>query len=271
MSKGRLLASPAAAAEAARRRPRAWRRSPSNIPTGRARGLRPAPALSRRPSRALLRAWLLRTLHAALRGAVAARVLADIGGWDEQIAKNQDGDLVYRALARRPRIAFSDQGLGVYVQDDEPRRITNRHDARALGSQLAVLDRVRGMTARRSDLRSNEELSRAYYSLARSPIPTRATKSARRRRRRRGSSALPASPARPRIARCRDFGLARQTAPRQIRPLGGAVRLRPARSGCGRSRFHRRRLGHHRLPRLSRRRRRRAPSKPLARARARWR
>ena len=114
----------------------------------------------------LLRAWLSELFTPPCAVVWRHEFLQAIGGWDETIAKNQDGDLIYRALGRRPRIAFSTAGLGVYVQDDDPARITRRHDARALGSQLRVLHRVRDMAAAQ-DFAVGPELARAYYTLAR--------------------------------------------------------------------------------------------------------
>ncbi len=114
----------------------------------------------------LLRAWLCELFTPPCAVIWRREFLRSIGGWDLAIAKNQDGDLIYRALARRPRVAFSTGGLGVYVQEEDPGRITRRHDERALGSQLRVLNRVREMAAVQ-DFAIGAELARAYYTLAR--------------------------------------------------------------------------------------------------------
>ncbi len=114
----------------------------------------------------LLRAWLIEFYTPPCAVVWRRSFLRAIGGWDETIAKNQDGDLVYRALVHRPRCAFSADGLGVYVQNDDPGRITRRHDRRALSSQLRVLDRVRAFAAEQN-FAVGAELARAYYSLAR--------------------------------------------------------------------------------------------------------
>ncbi len=89
-----------------------------------------------------------------------------IGGWDESLAKNQDGDLMFRALFHDPGIAHSALGNGVYVQDDDPNRITRRHDLRMLSSQIAVLEKIRAhMDA--VGIPTRQELGFAYYNLAR--------------------------------------------------------------------------------------------------------
>ena len=89
-----------------------------------------------------------------------------IGGWDEALAKNQDGDLMYRALLAGARAAGSSEGLGVYVQSDDPRRITSRNTRKTLMPQLAVLDRVRADLPKMHRA-PTEQLAQAYYSLAR--------------------------------------------------------------------------------------------------------
>lgn len=90
----------------------------------------------------------------------------EIGGWDQSLAKNQDGDLIYRALLADPAIAACAGGQGIYVQEENPNRITLRNTQRTLDSQLAVLEKVR---ARLPELPFDPapELALAYYSLAR--------------------------------------------------------------------------------------------------------
>ena len=89
-----------------------------------------------------------------------------IGGWDRTLAKNQDGDLIYRGLLAEPRIARTTTGLGIYVQADNPNRITLRNTARTLYSQLVVLEKVRARLPE-LDFDPHRELALAYYSLAR--------------------------------------------------------------------------------------------------------
>lgn len=57
--------------------------------------------------------------------AVAWRVesVRAIGGWDEQLRKDQDGELVIRALTRGLRVAVSNAGNGVYWQHRSPHRV----------------------------------------------------------------------------------------------------------------------------------------------------
>lgn len=89
-----------------------------------------------------------------------------IGGWDEYLAKNQDGDIIYRAVLLGARVSTSAHGLGVYVQSDDPRRITRSNTRNTLASQLAVLERVRADLPNMQNA-PEEELAHAYYGLAR--------------------------------------------------------------------------------------------------------
>jgi glycosyltransferase involved in cell wall biosynthesis len=47
-----------------------------------------------------------------------------IGGWDERIRRHQDAEITLRAIASGARLAFSNQGAGVYHQRDSEHRIT---------------------------------------------------------------------------------------------------------------------------------------------------
>lgn len=90
----------------------------------------------------------------------------EIGGWDEYLAKNQDGDLMYRAVLLGARVSTSAHGLGVYVQSDDPRRITRSNTRDTLASQFAVLERVRADFPSMQEA-PEQELAQAYYGLAR--------------------------------------------------------------------------------------------------------
>jgi glycosyltransferase involved in cell wall biosynthesis len=51
--------------------------------------------------------------------------LRRIGGWDEQLKKNQDGELMIRAFLSGLKVAVSGEGNGVYWQHGSPHRVTN--------------------------------------------------------------------------------------------------------------------------------------------------
>jgi glycosyltransferase involved in cell wall biosynthesis len=55
-----------------------------------------------------------------------AEYLRRIGGWDESIRRNQDGEVVMRTILTGGRFAVSREGRGVYVEHRSPDRITAR-------------------------------------------------------------------------------------------------------------------------------------------------
>ena len=115
---------------------------------------------------AILRKWLIGDYTPPCAVVWRTDFVRDLGGWDEALAKNQDGDIMYRALLAGARATHAPGGQGVYVQDDNPGRITRRHDRRSLNSQFAVLEKVR-LALPGQAFEAGSELSLAYYSLAR--------------------------------------------------------------------------------------------------------
>lgn len=47
-----------------------------------------------------------------------------IGGWDESLKRSQDGEIAMRAIIRRAKLAFSEEGEGIYYQHESEHRIT---------------------------------------------------------------------------------------------------------------------------------------------------
>lgn len=115
---------------------------------------------------AILEHWLRKRYTPPCAVVWRADFVRALGGWDETLAKNQDGDLIYRALLAGARVAFAREGLGVYVQSDDPGRITRQQTPAALASQLAVLDKLRA-ERRRFARSAVEALALAYYDIAR--------------------------------------------------------------------------------------------------------
>lgn len=66
--------------------------------------------------------------------------LRGIGGWNESVRRNQDGEVACRAVLAGARIAHSALGCGVYVQHDSPFRISgNRSTFGDLGEVAEAL------------------------------------------------------------------------------------------------------------------------------------
>ncbi|MCC2095797.1 MAG: glycosyltransferase family 2 protein, partial [Hyphomicrobiales bacterium] len=114
----------------------------------------------------VLKMWLLEKYTPPCAVLWRTEYVRELGGWDASLRKNQDGDLMMRALVHGARLAVSPDGLSIYSQGDSPDRISRRHNACTLRSQFAVLEKLR---LRLPDLESrlDYELGLAYYNLAR--------------------------------------------------------------------------------------------------------
>ncbi len=64
--------------------------------------------------------------------------LRGIGGWKESVRRNQDGEVVCRALLAGARLGHSQRGCGVYVQHDSPHRISQARST--FGDLIAVAE-----------------------------------------------------------------------------------------------------------------------------------
>lgn len=90
-----------------------------------------------------------------------------VGGWNETLLKNQDGELVWRASRAAPRIALAAAGLGIYMQSSSPRRVSSNRSVRAFGQQLALLARIEDEMTPGEAIALRPELGASYYRLAR--------------------------------------------------------------------------------------------------------
>ena len=82
--------------------------------------------------------------------------LRAIGGWDEAIRRNQDGELALRAILLGAHYACSFEGAGIWVNNEERPRITARSDN--LG---ALIDVVAKFETMHSDVVSDDARLRA--------------------------------------------------------------------------------------------------------------
>ena len=92
--------------------------------------------------------------------------LESIGGWAEDLLKNQDGELVARALLKGARVSHASTGLGIYVQHDYPLRVSRRRGFEVLKSEFAAFNRLSSLpNGSGHDLQSS--LGAVFYGLAR--------------------------------------------------------------------------------------------------------
>lgn len=66
-----------------------------------------------------------------------------IGAWDEDLRKDQDGELVIRALTRGLRVAVSTQGNGVYWQHHSPHRVHHAHSTDVMHAAEVTYRQIR--------------------------------------------------------------------------------------------------------------------------------
>lgn len=68
--------------------------------------------------------------------------LRRMGGWDESLRRNEDGELLARALLSRPRFTSNFESHAVYRQHDRADRVSARKDAGAVADSLLIGKRV---------------------------------------------------------------------------------------------------------------------------------
>ncbi len=63
----------------------------------------------------------------------------EIGGWREGLRRNQDGELLMRALILGAHVDVAERGLGVYFQHDSPKRVSKQVDHNILVGEAEML------------------------------------------------------------------------------------------------------------------------------------
>lgn len=92
--------------------------------------------------------------------------LEAIGGWDEGLPRNDDGELAMRAMILGARVTSADGGLGVYVQHDGPGRISHRAHAAVFASELKVLERLWDLAKHEGIEAAGPSFAKAFYRIA---------------------------------------------------------------------------------------------------------
>jgi glycosyltransferase involved in cell wall biosynthesis len=88
-----------------------------------------------------------------------------IGGWDVAIDKNQDGEIVLRAVLGGAPFVVTRQGRGIYVNHSSAERITRRSDN--MESPFKVAEKLLAIDSPAVDLATRRAVcGRRYYMLA---------------------------------------------------------------------------------------------------------
>lgn len=115
----------------------------------------------------LLKAWFAGNYVPSCSVLWRAKFLRSIGGWDEAMLKNQDGELIWRACRADPRMALASAGLGIYVQRQSPHRVSGRLSDRTLKQQLELLERTVSELSHDELRLLSTDIGAMYYRLAR--------------------------------------------------------------------------------------------------------
>jgi glycosyltransferase involved in cell wall biosynthesis len=118
-------------------------------------------------SLALMQRWLLQEFVPPCSVGWRTDSLRRIGGWDASISRNDDGELIYRAIFRGLRFAGSRSGMGCYVQHQAGARLSRRSDSEGFRSESTVLERVEAGLADPGLATARPQLAEAWYILAR--------------------------------------------------------------------------------------------------------
>lgn len=100
--------------------------------------------------------WLMHAFFPPCCIAWRADSVRAIGGWDERLKKDQDGELVIRALIAGLKVAVSDTGSGIYWQHDSPHRVTRAQIRDVMYSADIVFSQLKRW------VRSQPELAQRY-------------------------------------------------------------------------------------------------------------
>ena len=129
--------------------------------------LRPLPRLE--PTAAFIADWITGRFLPPCGILWRRSFLSSIGGWNEQLGLNQDGELVLRATLKGARKAISGAGRSVYWSHESPDRISNTFSAAKLRDSFGVLVSVRDflLPEHRADPELEGAFSQATHGLQR--------------------------------------------------------------------------------------------------------
>jgi hypothetical protein len=116
---------------------------------------------------AVLKSWLGGLFVPCCSVLWRADFIRRIGGWNEAMLRNEDGELVLRACRQHAAIARALSGVGVYVQRDVGHRVSQQVSAEIFHQQIALLAEIESALSP-DDLKTvTEEIGATYYHWAR--------------------------------------------------------------------------------------------------------
>jgi len=92
--------------------------------------------------------------------------LEAIGGWNERLMRNDDGELAMRAMILGARVVVAETGLGVYVQHRGPGRISHRADAAVFAGEFGALESLWRLANDHGVQAARPSFAKAFYRIA---------------------------------------------------------------------------------------------------------
>lgn len=92
--------------------------------------------------------------------------IESIGGWRISALRNDDGEIVMRAMIRGARFSFADAGLGLYCHHNTPGRVSRRAGRDILFNQLDMFEALFKLAVSQKFSEFGPVIGRAFYSIA---------------------------------------------------------------------------------------------------------
>ena len=130
---------------------------------------RPASCAQRRPDEDALSAWLSGWYYPPCSVLWSKEAFLSTGGWDEEAALNDDGDLMMRALVSGIPFVETPSGTAYYrrMPDGEVSLSGKRYTYGGLSGRIAVLEKIARLLAERGKIRPyRAAISRAFRQIA---------------------------------------------------------------------------------------------------------
>lgn len=137
-------------------------------PSGRSAPITPNEAFGTPASLAVLRGWIGGHFVPPVSVLWRAGFIRSIGGWNDEIRINQDGELMFRSLLKKPSVCFPEEmGFGVYVQHNGPRVSRARFEGRDR-AKYDIIDQLEKDAAKAGVLDElRTDIALAKYQMAR--------------------------------------------------------------------------------------------------------
>ena len=92
--------------------------------------------------------------------------ISAIGGWNEEVLRNQDGEVTIRGLLKGARVRLAHRGLGVYVDHQYAGRVSKRTSREILSSQLSTFENLWALAQERGYSTMQKDFAPSFYLTA---------------------------------------------------------------------------------------------------------